>query len=532
MKFGFCVGVIAAVLALGLRSASADTVTYAIVIGNNAPPAAGTDQALGPLRYADDDAVRYFQLFSLLGEAHLLAVLDETTQRRYPGVASVAEPPTVANLHDVVASYAALMAAEKKKGNDPVFYFAFSGHGALDEKGAAFLSLIDGALTQDVLYDQILARLPASYSHLVIDACNAGGVVGVRGGFFDKEVEGTTAAVTKNEALPILDSRRIARFPHVGVILATTIGQEAHEWSEIESGVFSHELLSGLLGAADINADLRIEYTEIQAFLAAANRNLKDPRAVPQVIARAPRANQNVPLVSMSGVKNTRVLQGKVGNWGHFYIELENGQRYLDANIRAGARVSLLVPNEGDAYLRTATHEARIPAGPRVSFASLKMAERKVAARGSLDTSYRDALFSSAYGQSYYKGYVDSMAAVGVAFSESAPSLQIHSSAPPEENWVPPIAALSLAGISLGTAITAGAVAFAAKNDYDDTDLQRPAQEAKERYERYLTMSVVAGLTAGLAGAAAWWWWPESHTQLVPSVTAGGDYALSMELSW
>ena len=56
------------------------------------------------------------------------------------------------------------------------------------------------------------------------------------------------------------------------MILATTLGQQAHEWSAIESGVFTHELLSGLLGAADVNADQRIEYTELQAFIAAANR--------------------------------------------------------------------------------------------------------------------------------------------------------------------------------------------------------------------------------------------------------------------
>ncbi len=38
--------------------AAASRKAYALVIGNNAPPASN-DEALPPLRYADDDAVRY-----------------------------------------------------------------------------------------------------------------------------------------------------------------------------------------------------------------------------------------------------------------------------------------------------------------------------------------------------------------------------------------------------------------------------------------------------------------------------------------
>jgi len=35
-------------------------------------------------------------------------------------------------------------------------------------------------------------------------------------------------------------------WPTVGVVIATTAGQEAHEWSQLESGVFTHEVISGL----------------------------------------------------------------------------------------------------------------------------------------------------------------------------------------------------------------------------------------------------------------------------------------------
>lgn len=49
--------------------------TYAVAIGNNAPPAG--IESLTTLRYADDDATRYFQFFARFADsARLLSVLD------------------------------------------------------------------------------------------------------------------------------------------------------------------------------------------------------------------------------------------------------------------------------------------------------------------------------------------------------------------------------------------------------------------------------------------------------------------------
>src|SRR6185503_15142870 len=102
----------AVVLAMAWSStAAARTVAYAIAIGNNAPPAA----SLPVLRYADDDAVRYHQLFSRFADdARLLAVLDDQTQRRYPALGAIAGAPTLANLARVVSDYAGKMAADVK----------------------------------------------------------------------------------------------------------------------------------------------------------------------------------------------------------------------------------------------------------------------------------------------------------------------------------------------------------------------------------------------------------------------------------
>ena len=87
---------------------------YALAIGQNAAPEGKVIERLDALRYADDDAVRYHQLFERLGaESTLLSVLDEQTQRRYPGLAAHAVAPTLENIKRVVRRYAAQIEADE-----------------------------------------------------------------------------------------------------------------------------------------------------------------------------------------------------------------------------------------------------------------------------------------------------------------------------------------------------------------------------------------------------------------------------------
>ena len=307
--------------------------------------------------------------------------------------------PTLDNLRRVVIGLAAQMQRDRARGDQPILYFAFSGHGARDEHGGAFLALLDGPLTQDVLYE-LIGGLPTQFTHLIVDACNAGGVVGVRGGsnFFKSEGNAQTAPTTAADVEPILQATPLANHPNIGVILATTLGQESHEWSAIESGVFTHELLSGLAGAADVNGDLVIEYSEIQAFVASANREIKDPRAVPQIIARPPAANLREPLVALRSLTGTHLVRGDASKLGHFYVELENGQRYLDAHPDRGAEISFVVPDAVPAYLRTSDGEVALPIRGAIALASLVLGSYAIGSRGSIDDAYQRALFASGYG--------------------------------------------------------------------------------------------------------------------------------------
>jgi hypothetical protein len=512
-----------------VAAAGGARVSYAIVIGNNAPPSSGTPEALQPLRYADDDAIRYYQLFSRFAQTRLLVVADAPTQKRYPEIAASAMLPTLENLRRVVADLAVQMQRDRARGDKPILYFAFSGHGARDDHGGAFLALLDAPLTQDALYE-LIGGLPTEFTHLIVDACNAGGVVGVRGGssFFATEGDTHTVPTTAADVEPILQATPLANHPNIGVILATTLGQESHEWSAIESGVFTHELLSGLTGAADVNGDLVIEYTEIQAFVASANRDIKDPRAIPQIIARPPAANLREPLVALRSLAGTHLVRGDASQLGHFFIELENGQRYLDAHPDRGATIAIAVPDTTPAYLRTADAEVSLPVRGAIALASLVLGPHAVGSRGSIDTAYQRALFASGYGRAYYQGFVDSTGSIGVTFADERDD---RSARPRGRGLALGVAAF--AGVSAVVSVTTGVLAYKARSDFESTTLQRPADEAKQRYARDLPISIATGVTAVAAGAVAYWLWPRANVQVVPAVDPGSaTYGLGVELPW
>jgi hypothetical protein len=493
-------------------AASARTVAYAIAIGNNAPPTA----ALPVLRYADDDAVRYHQLFSrFAAEAHLLTVLDDQTQRRYPGLGATAESPTLANLARIVAAYADRMAADVARGDRPVLYFAFSGHGSADPTGGAFLAMLDGPLTRERLYADVVGRVPAAYVHLIVDACNAGAVVGVRGPI---ELDAREAEVTLPERLAVAEGAQRA-WPTVGVLIATTAGQEAHEWSRIESGVFSHEVISGLLGAADVNRDGRIEYSELAAFIAAANRDITDPRAAPRVIARPPQIDRSAPLIAIDALRDAVFLTGDASAIGHFYLELDNGQRYLDAHLAAGAATRIAMPAHAHVFVRTATREAVIEtgAGGSVAIDRLAFHPSAVEARGSVDDAYRTGMFRHAYGDAYYRGYVDSAGLASVTFGGDAAPPAPAPPEPPRPDRRIAIGLAITAGAAGIAAIASGAFAYAAKRDYDATDVQRDAHDAAARYQRDLGIAIGSGIVAAGAAAVSYWLWPHPAT---PRLTA------------
>ena len=395
------------------RSAAAATRHYLIAIGNNERPDGGgrgpdDDVAVADLRYADDDAASMVSFWRELGAAtELLTVFDADSQRRFPALARDAQPPTLARLRDVVASLGKRFVADRQAGDEPVLVFYYSGHGSVKAGEEPSLTMLDGPLTRKILYDEVLAALPARYVHLIIDACHAEAIVRPR----DLQAEVAPVADTDVEAYAARNTLR--RFPHVGAVVATSAMAEAHEWDEYQRGVFTFQVLSALRGAADVNRDGLIEYSELSAFLGSANASVVDPRAKLAVVARPPAVNPHAPIADLTGVRQRAAILTGVGpGLGRFFVEDDRGNRLGEIRPETGFRYEMILPSGEQLYLRTPTSEGsfRTEPGVKVAVSSLELVPRSIRSRGAVESSLRHGLFATPFGPTYYRGFVDARA--------------------------------------------------------------------------------------------------------------------------
>jgi hypothetical protein len=400
-----------AVVATSATAAAAEMRTHLIVIGNNQPwPRAEhgpSDPAASVLRFADDDAAAFYQLMiGIADDGHLLTSMDRDTQVLYPRLTAVARLPTMAAVRRAVASVAASIEQDHHAGRRSALFLFYSGHGSTGEAGLGpALALQDGGISQSVFYDEILARLPADYVHVLVDACHAEAVVRPR------DLDAGEVTIAPAEADALLARSTLARFPNVGAILAASSSAQAHEWDLVRQGVFTHELLSALRGAGDVNRDGLIEYSEVYAFLTAANRGVSDARAHLHVVARAPDADRRVPLVDLARfpAATSARLTGVSARAGLVKIEDGAGRSIASVRTEPGFVATVVVPAGGTAYVRSDAREARfeIRPGQTVAFDDLAFDAPSTRARGALADAMSRGLFATAFGPSYYMGCID-----------------------------------------------------------------------------------------------------------------------------
>jgi hypothetical protein len=394
------------------------------------------------------------------------------------------------------------MAALARAGGTPVFVFFYSGHGGRTESGGekreAALTLLDGPLSQRALHEEILDKVRASLVHVVIDACHAEALVRSR------DVEAQTVEIPPPEMAARLAQMAAIRFPQMGVVISSRSDAPAHEWDVYQSGVFTHEVISGLRGAADVNGDGRVEYSEMGAFLTAANREVVDPRARVRAIVQPPAINPHAPLIRIgSGTKNAW-LTGIPSSAGQFYVEDGRGNRIVDGHAERGFAMSVAVPANEPLFVRDNNQEADLilRAGDRRPFELLEFHPRPVRTRGAVESSLRAGLFAMPYGPSYYSGYVDQRDAVAVVgVTREAPSVVPPRTAPATN----PIVSWSLrgaAGALLVSATVFAGLAWDARSDFEQTSMQRQAAEASDRYKLDRTLAL-SFLISGAACAVA-----------------------------
>jgi hypothetical protein len=524
------------VLGAADRRAVAAPRLYAVAIGHNAPPD-GDEDNLRALRYADDDAAAFFTFARSLGaRAQLLAVLDPDSQRRFPELLGLARPPSLEQLSRVVAALRTDMLADLSRGDDPVLLLFYSGHGSRRTGDhPAALALAGGELTQQRLYQDILAVLPARAVHLVVDACYAADVVRPR------DAQAKIVDASAGDLAHLVEATTLTRFPHVGAVLAASVTGETHEWDAYRQGVFTHQVLSALRGAADVNGDGAIEYSELLAFVSAANREVVDPRARLNVIARPPAIDRRLPIVELSRSRQASRLRFSQGAPDYFFVEDRRGDRLVEMRPEPGYRFQLFLPVGETLFLvsRAGTAELEATPGQSIAAESLTFQPGGTRARGAMSTAMRRGLFGGSFGPSYYRGFVDSAPElVAVDFSPSPPD--ILKMAPDPSHPVDIMdrytgAVLGGAGLLAAASATFAVLAVRARGDFEGTSFQRQATDASVRFTRYQTAAVIAGCAAvAVTSVASWMIWRRYARRLErqagPSVTVG--VAGGVVLTW
>jgi hypothetical protein len=255
-----------------------------------------------------------------------------------------------------------------------------------------------------------VAPSKARFVHLIVDACKSYFLVNARGAWRNDQADDAHDAELSKF---LADEEGVAtgRYPRVGVIVATSGDQETHEWSRYRGGILSHELRSALYGAADVNGDGRVEYSELRAFIAAANARVKNPEARLDVYARAPAADRHRPLVDLRRSASAKFLHFAPPERGQYYLEDDRGLRLMDMNKEASAQFDLAIDPARTYYLRhDELEEAELkPAQikPRkIRIGELRFHPRALAARGALEQSFRRDLYQVPFGRGFYDGFV------------------------------------------------------------------------------------------------------------------------------
>ncbi|MBI5477845.1 MAG: caspase family protein [Deltaproteobacteria bacterium] len=388
-------------------AARAPTRAFALVIGNNR----SLDPGTAALRYADDDAARFYELISSLRSArvHLLTVFDRETQATFPHLAGVPRPPTREALRQAMAGLVRAMEAARREGARTVFYFYYAGHGDVGGDREGYVHLLDGRFARSDLLTEVIARSSADLNHVIIDACNSYFLVNARRPEHDRRA-----------LRGFLTRASLERYPTTGVILSTATAAESHEWAKYRSGVFSHEVISALLGGADVDGDRRVDYQEVAAFVAAANLKVRDVRARLSVFARPPRADQRAVLMDLGelqrvGRADQRPARSRLGAYltlpeeltGRYYLEDDRGVRYLDLHKSAEQPLRLALLDRPFYYLRSAGREAliRLDHPADVDARMLAFADIPVRSRGSVEESFRHDLYAVPFGRSFASGH-------------------------------------------------------------------------------------------------------------------------------
>jgi hypothetical protein len=467
---------------------------FALIVAHNK----SLDASLAPLRFADDDAARFHELMATFAtKTVLLAVLDDETQRTFPGLSRQARPPSRGGLRGAMRELSAAIRASRRAGHRTRFYFYYAGHGDVGSDREGYVHLLDGRFSRSDLYREVIVVSPAHVNHVIIDACNSYYMVNPRG-------DRTGKASQLQAMRAFLARESLDRFPNTGVVLSTASMGETHEWSRYQSGIFSHELLSALWGGADVDGDGLVDYRELAAYLAAANLKVRDVRARLSIYARAPAADRDAELVNLGELRARAFLSVPRELTGHYYLEDDRGVRHAEFHKSGEQPLRLALLGRPHYTLRSDEREALIrPEGGEIDAAGLTFTELPLHSRGSVEQTFRRDLFAFPFGRSFAAGHA-------AAAEAQPPSVTKVVAAPPAAprpwysrpgtwKW----ASLGLATAGLATGITFQVLSGRSLSRLEEGRGEISMVEAVRLQEESRSRQTVAGIAFGIASAAA-----------------------------
>jgi hypothetical protein len=369
-------------------------VTAAVIVGSNRSPSSAT----ADLHYADDDAVQGARTLELLGATNVLLVApDQETRELFPHMLPH-EAPTRAAVAAAVKQAFATLALAHAQGLPTRFYFFFAGHGDM-AAGRPFLQLEDGRLFRDDLA-VLLRDSPADEHHLVIDACHASLFVADRG------AGGARAAVP-----PGFSRTTGPSWPaHTGLFTARSVGDKTHEWTEFQAGIFSHEIRSGLLGAADADRNGRVTYRELGAFIRRANEAIVNRKYRPEVVTQPPGGD---PEATFAELPDGPMVLELDTDPGRIFVDSENGVRLADLHPAHGLHLALRLPTDlGPLYLQEVGSEREVrlvPRPGRILLSQLTPTPARARARGAAHEAFRH-LFNHPFDAAAVHGFEPTLA--------------------------------------------------------------------------------------------------------------------------
>lgn len=206
---------------------------WAVIIG------VSTYEHMKVLRYTDDDAYRFFAFLKspqggAVADEQIKILIDEDATHR----------KILQNMRQVFG----------RAGENDLVVLYFSGHGL----PGAFLPIDFDGYNNKLFHqeiNQIMTQSRARYKLCIADACHSGSMLASRSGDIDEYL-------VDNYYRTLAQAQ-----PGTALIMSSKSEETSLEASGLRQGVFSHYLIRGLKGDADINKDKDVTIQELFNFV-------------------------------------------------------------------------------------------------------------------------------------------------------------------------------------------------------------------------------------------------------------------------